>query len=150
MKNLILRASRRTYDIGLGLLIVRVAVGLIFFVHGWDKVHSIDNTVRMMQTLGLGGAPMAYFIAWLEVLGGLALIFGVATRVLGVVFGIEMAVAVLKIGNTFGFHGYEFPLLLSALSFALAFAGSGKFSLYPLECPRCGGMFCEGGNSCAA
>ncbi|MDE2213245.1 MAG: DoxX family protein [Patescibacteria group bacterium] len=136
--------SRACYDKGLGLLLIRVIAGLIFTVHGWEKWQNIDSTIRLMALLNLGGAPTAYFIASLELLGGIALILGVFTRVFGVLFGIEMAVAAIIAGAPRGFGGYEFEMLLSAVSFGLALAGSGKFSLLKMECAHCGGILCSG------
>ncbi len=151
MKKLVNKLSRLSYDHGLGLLVIRVAVGLVFFVHGYEKLQNIDGTIRLMELLGLGGAGTAYGIAWLEALGGLALILGIATRAFGILFGIEMAVAAIRVGTTYGFHGFEFPMLLSLISFGLALAGSGKFSVFKMECNYCGGMLCKGGaGECSA
>jgi len=144
MKKIFNRVSRMCYDHGLGLLVIRVATGLVFFIHGYDKLQAIDGTIRLMQLLGLGGAGTAYFIAWLEVVGGIALMLGIAARLFSVLFGIEMTVAAFSIGNTYGFHGYEMPLLLAAISFGLVLAGSGKFSIFKMECTYCGGMLCRG------
>ena len=144
MKKLVNKLSRLSFNRDLGLLIIRIAAGLVFFIHGYEKLQNIDGTIRLIELLGLGGAEVAYGIAWLEVLGGLAFILGIATRVFGVLFGVEMAVAVISIGNAYGFHGYEFPMLLSLISFGLALAGSGRFSVFKMECDQCGGMMCKG------
>jgi len=148
MKTLVNQLSRICYDHGLGLLIIRVAAGLIFFVHGFEKMQNLDGVVRMVTLLGFPGWT-GYFIAGLEIVGGLALMLGVGSRVLGVLFGVEMAVAALRAGVPRGFHGYEFEMLLAAVSFAIALAGSGKFSLFKMECNNCGGMMCSG-RSCRA
>lgn len=90
----------------------------------------------------LGFAPgVGLFIAWLEVVGGAALILGIATRVFAVAFGIEMLVAVLISPLAKAVGGTE--LLLSIASFGIALTGSGRFSLYALECGNCGGMTCD-------
>ena len=149
MKTIINQLSRVCYDHGLGLLVIRIAAGLIFLVHGYEKFQNIQGPVRLMELLGFGGY-MGYFIAGLEVVGGIALILGVATRLFGVLFGVEMAVAALRVGVPRGFHGYEFEMLLAAVSFALALAGSGKFSIYKMECNYCGGMLCTGSKGCPA
>ena len=98
----------------------------------------------MMTFLNLGGAPTAYFIAALEVVGGAALILGVATRFFGILFGIEMLIAAVLVGSVRGFHGYEFTMLLSAVSFGVALMGAGKYCIYALECRNCHGFFCNG------
>jgi uncharacterized membrane protein YphA (DoxX/SURF4 family) len=121
------------------LLLLRVATGLIFFLHGFMKVSAMDRTVAMFGTMGF---PMgiAYFLAWLETIGGLALILGIATRIFAVAFGVEMLAATLIIG--FG-RGLGLEFYLAAASFSIALMGSGRFSVYKLECNDCGGMLCD-------
>ena len=132
--------SRFFYQRSWGLLILRVATGLIFLMHGWMKVNGLAQTVGMFGHMGFP-AWVAYFIAWLELLGGLALILGIATRFFGVVFGIEMLVATFIVG--FG-RGLGFEFYLAMVSFAIALMGSGAFSVYKMECDTCGGFLCDG------
>ncbi|HUY62505.1 MAG TPA: DoxX family protein [Candidatus Paceibacterota bacterium] len=136
--------SRFFYERALGLLVLRVATGLIFFLHGWAKVNDMMQTVGMFSHMGFP-VWVAYFIGWLETIGGLALILGIATRFFGVVFGIEMLVATFVVG--FG-RGLGIEFYLAAVSFAIALMGSGRFSVFSMECERCGGMLCDG-ESCA-
>lgn len=140
--------SRYWYHPSLGLLVLRTALGTIFFVHGIEKLSHIQPTVLQMSILGLGGEPMAYFVAFLETIGGMALILGVATRVFGALFGIEMLLAAALVGASRGFHGYEFMMLLSASSFAVALMGSGKYSVWALECDKCHALLCDRGEDC--
>jgi putative oxidoreductase len=143
MKSLINRASRYTWNAHFGLLLIRVATGLVFFMHGWMKVNNLSGVEGMFVHMGLG-SPVGVFIAFLEVIGGLALMLGVATRFFGVVFGIEMLVAIVLTGFGKGvYQPHEFELLLMLLSFGLALAGSGRYSLYKMECNACGGMLCD-------
>ena len=132
--------SRFFYQRTLGLALLRVATGLIFFLHGWMKVGDMARTVGMFAHMGFQ-APIAYFIAWLEVIGGLALILGIATRFFAVLFGIEMLVAAFIVGLGRGI-GLEF--YLSMVSFAIALMGSGRFSIFKMECETCGGFLCNG------
>jgi putative oxidoreductase len=142
MRTIVNQISRACYDHGLGLLLIRVVAGLIFTVHGWQKWQNLPSFIHFFGMIGF--APwVAYFIAGLELIGGLLLILGVATRFFGLLFGIEMLVAAARVGVPHGFMGYEFELLLSAVSFGLALAGSGKFSLFKMECNQCGGMMCK-------
>lgn len=141
--------SRVCYDHGLGLFIIRVFTGLIFALHGWQKWQNIAGTEHMF--LAMGFAPwVGVFIATLELVGGMALILGVATRIFGLLFGIEMLVAVARVGLPHGFMSYQLELLLAIVSLALALAGSGKYSLFKMECNYCGGMLCRGGSTCPA
>lgn len=140
MKKLINSTSRHFFNPALGLLLIRVAAGLIFVTHGWSKIQNLDQTVMFLAQLGIS-APLVYFISWLEVIGGLALIVGVATRLFGTLLGIEMLVATILVG--FG-RGVSIDLVLSLISFGIALTGSGKYSIYRMECKHCSGMLCNG------
>ncbi len=140
MKILVNKTSRFFYNPAFGLLLIRVSAGIIFLTHGWLKVQNLGGTVAMLGHFGI--APLlVYFISWLEVIGGVALIVGVATRIFGFLFGIEMLVATLLIGFGRGI-GLEFVLML--ISFGIMLTGSGKYSIYKMECRHCGGMLCNG------
>lgn len=141
MRMLVNRLSRFFYQRNLGLLIVRVATGLIFLTHGWMKVQNTGMVEGMFAHMGFM-AGTGTFIAWLELIGGAALILGVLTRVFAVAFGIEMLVAAIITGSLAKGVGLE--LYLALVSFAIALMGSGRFSLYRKECKDCGGMMCAG------
>ncbi len=132
--------SRIFYQRSSGLLLLRVSTGLIFILHGWMKVNALARTAVMFGHMGF---PMwvGYFIAWLELIGGIALVLGILTRFFGVVFGIEMLVATFLVG--FG-RGLGLEFYLAMVSFSIALMGSGAFSVFPMECRECGGMLCDG------
>ena len=132
--------SRFFYRRNLGLLLLRDSTGLIFLLHGWSKVNAIPQVIGMFAHMGFPGW-VAYFIAWLEVIGGLGPILGIATRFFGLLFGIEMLVATFIVG--FG-RGLGLEFYLAMVSFAIALAGSGAFSVFRMECENCGGVFCDG------
>jgi putative oxidoreductase len=142
MKSLINKTSRMGYNRSFGLLLIRVATGLVFFMHGWSKVNNLSGVEGMFVHFGLGG-PVGIFIAWLELLGGLALILGVATRFFGVVFAIEMLVAILLTGVGRGYQPHEMELFLMLVSLGIALAGSGRYSIWKMECDECGAMMCD-------
>lgn len=132
MKTLIHRTSRKFYDPSLGVFLIRLMTGLIFLTHGWSKVVSLSQTMAMFSHLGMWPVIGA-LIGWLEVIGGLALILGIATRFFGSLFAIEMVVAAILVGAARGFSGMEFELLLAACSLGIVFIGSGKYSIYKME-----------------
>lgn len=132
MKTMIHRTSRAFYDPSLGMFFIRLMTGLVFLTHGWSKVVGLSQTMAMFAHLGFWPF-IGIFIAWLETLGGLALILGVATRFFGILFAIEMLVAAILIGTTSGFVGVEFELLLAACSLGIVYIGSGKYSVYKME-----------------
>lgn len=116
----------------LGLLVLRVALGLIFFSHGYPKLaHSAAGMQSFFVEHGLPGY-FVYISGVLEVFGAVLLVLGLFTRAAALLLAIEMGVAIWKVHSTGGYlavHNYEFPLAMMAGSFALATAGAGSLSL---------------------
>ena len=70
----------------IGALILRITLGAIFFIHGVVKFQGgIENTAGWFESLGLPGAT-AYGVALLEIIGGILLIIGLATRLVAALF----------------------------------------------------------------
>ena len=120
----------------LGLLVLRVSLGLIFFSHGYPKLaHSGAGMQAFFVQHGLPGY-FVYISGVLEVFGALLLVFGLFTRAAALLLAIEMGVAIWKVHSTGSYlavHYYEFPLAVLAGSFALATVGAGAFSVdHPL------------------
>ena len=115
-----------------GLLLIRLALGIAFLYHGWDKFTSLDQTVAFFGSIGLG-AFWAYLVAFLETFGGIALILGLVTRYAAVLLAAEMAVAILKVHLSNGFSlanvGYEYAFVLLLCSIALFASGAGSYSV---------------------
>ena len=121
--------SRFFYRRSLGLLLIRIGTGAVFFAHGlmkWQNLSKIENAFAHSF-----GFPvwLTIFLAIIEMLGGLMFIFGIGTRVVGVVLGIEMFVAIFLTGVSRGWSAHELEFLLMVLSFGLALAGSGRVRL---------------------
>ncbi len=123
------RMSRYWYRRSLGLLLIRIGTGAVFFAHGLMKWQSLSMTQMMFQR-GFGFPPeLTTFLAIIEIVGGIMFIFGIGTRVAGVVLGIEMLVAIFITGLGRGWSAHELEFLLMVLSFGLALAGSGTYRL---------------------
>jgi putative oxidoreductase len=108
-----------------GGLILRITLGIIFLVHGIVKFQNgIDNIAGWFSGIGLPGF-MAYGVALLEVIGGIALILGIGTRLVSVLFALLMVGAIVKVKLAAGFlgngemTGWEFDLALLAMSIYL-------------------------------
>jgi putative oxidoreductase len=123
----------RLREIGLALL--RIILGVVFFAHGYLKFFKMgmDGVVGFFTNLGIPAPALAAWgVTWLEIVGGIALILGIFTPVLGILFAIEMAGVIFFAKQDAGFFapkGYEFELTLLVASLALALSGPGAFSL---------------------
>lgn len=124
------RISKYWYNRTLGLFFIRAATGLVFFMHGWQKLQTLPM-INSFFTGKLGLPPgTGTFIALVEVIGGLMLILGVWTRIAGVVLGIEMLVAIfLTLPSNTAFGGHELEIMLMAGSFGIALCGAGSIRL---------------------
>ena len=76
------------------LLLVRLYWGWQFAQTGWGKVNNIEKVTNFFRTLGIPfpGAN-AHFIAGLELVGGILLILGLASRPIGLILTVNMLVA---------------------------------------------------------
>lgn len=113
-------------------VLLRVVVGVIFVVHGYQKLFSgMEGFTQHVISLGFPGF-MAWAAAGTEFFGGVALILGLFTRWAALGVGCVMVVAILKVhwgdGLT-GDHGYEFPLILLCVAVSLVLMGGGTLSL---------------------
>lgn len=131
--------SNRT-DISLAIL--RVATGVVFAAHGAQKLF-VYGVAGVTGAFGGMGIPMPGITGPLtgavELLGGLALIVGLLTRLAGVGLAVTMIGAIAFVHAAAGFfapNGIEFPLSLLAATSTLAVAGAGRFSLDALIATR--------------
>lgn len=116
-------------------LILRVVLGITFFVHGLDKFQGgIVNIVGWFESIGLPGF-LAYSVALLEVIGGIALVVGLGTRIVSALYALLMVGAILKVKLAVGFlgdgqmAGYELDLAFLAMSVLVAVNGSKIYAL---------------------
>jgi putative oxidoreductase len=116
----------------IALLVLRLVLGVIMIGHGYPKVFGgLSHHVQAVSHLGLPGW-LAYFSAAAEFLGGIAVILGLLTRLASFAIVINMAVAIGKVhwkNGLLGNGGYQFPLTLAAIAFALIFFGAGPIAL---------------------
>ncbi|MBO9704180.1 MAG: DoxX family protein, partial [Arthrobacter sp.] len=86
-------------------------------------------------------------VAFLELIGGAALILGLVTRVAGALLALDMLGAIILVHGGSGLFvdqgGMELVLVLGVGSLALALAGAGKFSLDALLFGRRGGRVAQ-------
>jgi putative oxidoreductase len=122
----------------LALFVMRLVLGAVIVVHGYHKVFGgLHHHVQFVASLGLPGWT-AYLSAFAEFFGGILVLIGLFTRFSALAICIDLSVAIAKVhfhnGMT-GPGGYEFPLALAALAFALIFFGAGPIALDHVRAP---------------
>jgi putative oxidoreductase len=127
----------------LALLVARVAVGIVFLAHGWQKLNTfgVDGTSAAFAQMGVPlPTASAWFAALVETLGGAALIVGAAVPLVGLLLIADMAGAYLFVHAGHGLfldkNGYEFVLTLAAASLVFAVVGPGRYSVDALLAGR--------------
>ena len=119
-----------------GLTILRITVGIVFLVHGYQKLFHMGfhGVAGMFGHMGIP-LPMisAVVVTLVEFVGGILLVAGVGTRVAAALLAVDMTVAILAVHVKHGFGaqngGFEYPLTLLAATLCLALAGGGMLSL---------------------
>ncbi|MEH7309046.1 DoxX family protein [Neobacillus drentensis] len=116
-------------------LIIRVILGITFFVHGVVKFQGgIENIVGWFESIGLPGF-LAYGVATVEMIGGAALVLGLGSRIISGLLSLLMVGAIVKVKLAVGFlgngqmAGYELDLALLAMTVFIAINGSKMFAL---------------------
>ena len=116
--------------------LLRVALGFLFLAHAGLKVFVFTpaGTAQFFGSLGLPPA-LAYLIIAVEVVGGLALILGVYSRIAALALIPGMIGAIVTVHGPAGFFfdnphgGWEYPALWIVGLIAVALLGDGAFAL---------------------
>ena len=125
--------------------ILRLALGVVFFAHGAQKMLGWFGGYGFPATMGAFTkmmhipAPLAFLAIAAEFFGGIGLIVGLLTRVAALGIWVNMVVAIGMVHRSFGFfmnwsgtqkgEGVEYHLLVLAMALFLMIRGAGAFSL---------------------
>lgn len=121
----------------LAALVGRIGLGVIFIVHGYQKLaqQGIGGTSAGFTQMGIPAPVLsAWYAALVELVGGAALVIGFALPVAGVLLALDMAGALVFVHLNNGFfitsnaYGYEYVLALIVALLAIGFNG-GAFAL---------------------
>jgi putative oxidoreductase len=127
------------------IAILRLVLGVVFFAHGAQKMLGWFGGYGFTGTMGFftGGlhipAPFAFLAIAAEFFGGIGLLLGLLTRIAAFGIAVNMIVAILTVHLQFGFfanwtgqqkgEGFEFHLLVLAITTFLMIKGGGAFSV---------------------
>ncbi|MET1179083.1 DoxX family protein [Peribacillus simplex] len=119
----------------IGTFLLRVMLGTSFFMHGLSKFKGgLDNTAGWFQSIGIPGF-MGYVVGIIELVGGIALIIGLGTRIISALLVFIMAGAIVYVKFPAGFMGngegtgYELDLVLMIIALHLVMNGSRFLSI---------------------
>lgn len=127
-------------SIAIGLLILRLVVGVSFMAHGAQKLfgwfggYGPKGTGGWLESLGLKpGILMAVLAGAAEFFGGLLFAAGFLTPLGAALIAITMIMAIVTVHGKNGYwstsNGYEYNLLLIAVAVSVALTGAGDYSL---------------------
>ena len=123
-------------------LLLRVALGVLFLAHAGLKIFVFTpaGTAQFFGSLGLPPA-LAYLIIALELVGGVALVLGLYSRIAALALVPGLLGAILTVHGQAGFFfdnprgGWEYPALWIVGLLAVSLLGDGAFALRPTGAP---------------
>lgn len=122
----------------LATLVLRLAIGAIFFVQGYRKTFapggSKGSGTALREMIAAEGLPapalLARMVALVELVGGGLIMLGLATRIAAVPLGLTLVVAIVRFKWKDGFQGgWDWPLSVLAGTVALLLLGAGSWSI---------------------
>ncbi|MCM3728392.1 DoxX family protein [Neobacillus cucumis] len=126
--------------INLGLLIIRLVVGILFIGHGAQKLfgwfggYGLKGTGGWFDSIGMKpGITMALLAGLAELVGGVLFALGLLTPLAGIMIAGTMVMAILKVHGPNGLwatvNGYEYNLTLLAIAIGVALIGPGQYAV---------------------
>lgn len=124
----------------LGLLLIRLVVGLLFVGHGAQKLfgwfggYGPKGTGGWMESIGIKpGVLVAVAAGLMELTGGVLFAAGLLTPVAALLLVLTMLGAIVKVHARNGLwvtaNGMEYPLVLIVVAIGVALIGAGAYSL---------------------
>ena len=123
-----------------GLAILRIVLGIAMLVHGWSKLSGgVDNVAGFFG--GQLGIPAPQLMAWVvtivELVGGILLVVGFLTQIVGILIALDMLGAILfayllrgaPIIIESGAISWEKEAVFAAAALCIALAGPGAWSV---------------------
>ena len=117
-------------------LVLRVSLGVMYIAHSLVLKHFMytrPGTAQFFASIGLPAA-LAYLTFWGELVGGVALVAGIGTRIVALgLIPILFGATWVHAGNGWVFSaangGWEYPVFLIAASVVAALLGDGRYAV---------------------
>jgi putative oxidoreductase len=124
-----------------GLAILRIVLGIAMLVHGWSKLSGgVDNVAGFFgENLGI---PLPGLMAWVvtivELVGGILLVVGFLTQIVGILIALDMLGAILfafllrgapLIAENGQQISWEKEAVFAAAALCIALAGPGAWAV---------------------
>lgn len=120
----------------LGILLLRVGIGLMFVYHGWPKISGGPEVWlklgAAMKFVGIGFTPVVwgFMAAVTEFFGGILIALGFLTRPAAMMLAFNMTIAViLKFSTGAGLGGASQAIEVGIVFLSLILMGPGKYSI---------------------
>ncbi|MFD1019148.1 DoxX family protein [Thalassobacillus hwangdonensis] len=124
----------------IGLLLIRIVLGITFAAHGAQKLfgwfggHGIEGTGGFFTSIGIKpGKTMALLAGLSELIGGLLFAIGLLTPLAALLIILTMIVAIMKVHGPNGYWategGYEYNVLIAIIALGIALTGAGTYSV---------------------
>lgn len=123
-----------SYFLWAGPLLARVVAGYVFMLTGWEKLQNLPHMIELFTDWGIPFPHiMTPLASGIECFGGLALIFGLFTRIAGGALAMVMVVAIISakwadVDSLETLLGFEETMYFAVFTW-LAICGAGKASL---------------------
>lgn len=120
----------------IGLLILRVGLGIMFILHGYPKLfggpQAWEQVGQATRALGIDFLPVAlgFFAGITEFFGGIFILFGIFYRpAIGFLIFVMLVATAIHIANGDPFSLLSHPLEIAIVFISMLFLGPGKYGL---------------------
>lgn len=126
--------------LNIGLLLIRLVIGVLFIGHGAQKLfgwfggYGLKGTGGWFESIGMKpGVTVALMAGLTELVGGVLFALGLVTPLGGIMIAATMVIAIAKVHGANGLwstsNGYEYNLVLLAVTIGIALVGPGQYAL---------------------
>lgn len=122
-------------NIDIGLLILRILIGIMMIIHGSLKYIGGSETMTKVGSaashigIDIGHTFLGYTAASMEILGGIMIILGLFFTPGALILVLVLAVAAfMKISTGSSFSSFSHPLEMGIVFLSLILIGPGKYS----------------------